>query len=393
MRHGDPDRPITVLLYSVNGTGLGHLTRLMAIGRWLRRLLNALDFVCHPYFLSCSDADFLVGRQGFPSFKLPSRHVLRKADIRGPEAIDLIREYAEGALKRLRPDILIVDTFPTGTYDELLPVLGREDLCKVFIFREQRHDYAARIPYEKLLTNFDLMVIPHAERSFEIPFLPPEGLNVAWSGPIVFGERNELWTKTKVREALGLPRGKTIVYAAAGGGGDRESSRTLEMLADVVGELPGVHLVAGAGPLFQGSPLRRENLTWTNFYPISRFFGGFDFAISSSGYNTVHELLFFGLPAILYAQERGADDQLARAEGVAERGAALALKELSPEGLRPLLETMLDEEFRRQASAGAQALMTENGARVAAQKIVDVALPSIAPASLLSPQLAARPKD
>ena len=33
---------LRIVLYSVNGTGLGHVTRLLAIARWLRSLLNGL---------------------------------------------------------------------------------------------------------------------------------------------------------------------------------------------------------------------------------------------------------------------------------------------------------------------------------------------------------------
>jgi UDP:flavonoid glycosyltransferase YjiC (YdhE family) len=371
--------------------GLGHLTRLMAIGRWLRRLLNALDLTCHPFFLSCSDADFLLARQGFPSFKLPSRTALRNADIRDQQAVELIRAYAEAALERVKPDILLADTFPTGTYDELLPILGREDLCKVFIFREQRSEYASRMPYDKLLSSFDLMLVPHAEGSFEIPFEIPETLSVVWTDCIIFGERHELLSKEKVRSALGLPRNKTMVYAAAGGGGDRQTGHTLELIADTVAAFPELHLVAGAGPLFSGSPLHRDNLTWTNHYPISRFFGAFDFAISSSGYNTVHELQHFGLPAILFSQERGADDQLARALEVEERGAAIALPQLSRETLAEAIERMLDPAFRRTMSETAQSLVAGNGARTAAQAIIDVAIPRIAPESLLG--LGQSPKE
>jgi predicted glycosyltransferase len=376
-------RAVTVLLYSVNGMGLGHLTRLMAIGRWLRRLLNALDLGCHPFFLSCSDADFLLARHGFPSFKLPSRSALRNADIRGQQAIELIRGYADAALERVRPDILVADTFPTGTYDELLPILGREDLCKVFIFREQRSEYASKMPYDQLLHNFDLMLVPHKEGSFEIPFAIPDQLSVCWTGNVIFGERHELLSKDKVRAALGLPRNKTIVYAAAGGGGDRQTGQTLELIADTIAAFPDLHLVAGAGPLFSGSPVHRDNLTWTNHYPISRYFGAFDFAISSSGYNTVHELQHFGLPAILFAQERGADDQLGRALEVEKNGAAIALHQLTPDNLQDAVKRMLAPELRQTMSERAQSLVSENGARAAAQAIIDVAIPRIAPESLL----------
>ena len=379
MTIGGAQRPITVLLYSVNGTGLGHLTRLMAIGRWLKILLNGLDLEPRIYFLSCSDADFLLSQQGFPSFKLPSRASLVAASIRGKSADQLIREFAVAALEKIAPDVALIDTFPTGTYDELLPLLGREDVTKVFIFREQRSDYVARVPYQKLLSGFDLLLIPHPEESFELGFQTPPGLQIAWSGPVVFGEPNELWPKSKAHRAVGVRHGKTVIYTSAGGGGDPEAARIFKTILGTVRELPDVHLVVGAGPLSRRAPIRGKGLTWTTFYPISRLFRGFDFAISASGYNSVNEFLYFGLPAILYAQERTADDQWVRASEVAAAGAAIALRRLTPAALRKAIRRMMDPELRSKYRAAAHRLVPVNGARRAAEEVINVALPRLFP--------------
>lgn len=370
-----PESSLSVLLYSVNGTGLGHVTRLMAIARWLRTLLNGLDLKAQIYFLSCSDADSLIGAQGFPSFKLPSKTGLRRAMLSDGEAIGLIRGFAGAAIEAIRPDVLVVDTFPAGSYDELLPVLGREEVTKVFVFREQRGDYAASVPYEKLLHTFHLLLMPHPEGHFELPFRLPRGLRAAWAGDIIFGERHEQWTKAKVRKALGIGRHKTVVYAAAGGGGDPHSAQTLRTISKAVLELPKTHLVVGAGPLYRQPGTSGPNLTWTTYYPISRLFRGFDFAISSSGYNTVSELLHFSLPAILYAQTRGADDQMARAQRVAQAGAAIALERLTPATLRRALQKILLAERRAGMRRAARALLPRNGARRAAELILETALP------------------
>ena len=370
---------VNVLLYSVNGTGLGHLTRLMAIARWIRTLLNGLNLRGKVFFLSCSEADFLLADNGFPSFKLPSRNALRDAQIPPDEAIPLVRRAAAAALEQIDPQIVIIDTFPTGTYDELLPILGRQDINKVFVFREQRREYAEKIPYEKLLVSFQQMLIPHPEGAFSLTFDPPAALDVTWTGDIIFGERKELWTKQKVRETLGIPRNKTIVYSAAGGGGDREMSRYLQTLVDVVAEFPEVHLVVGGGPLNRKQRVPRPGMTWTTLYPISRMFGGFDFAISSAGYNSVNELIYFGLPAILFPQTRQADDQAARVQRVADAGAAIAVDPLGADSLRSAMQRMMDPEVRREMRDRSKTMIPENGARRAAQAILRCALPRIFP--------------
>lgn len=373
----EPTQNIDILLYAVNGTGLGHLTRLMAIGRWLRKLINARNLGARVYFLSCSDADYLLAQQGFASFKIPSRAALRKASVAGPASIALIRRYAEAALNEIAPDILVVDTFPTGTFDELLPILGRADVTKVFVFREQRADYMDRIPYARLLSHYDLMLVPHPRGACRLPAdLDPE-LKIRWSGNVIFGEPNELWTKARAQRALGIPRSKTVIYTAAGGGGDSDFTETLELIAEVASEVADSHLVIGAGPLNRSTPQTGPNRTWTTFYPISRMFKGFDFAISSSGYNTVHELLYFRLPAILYAQERRADDQLARARQVADSGAGISLDRLDRASLEEALTRLLDPEVRSRMKQNASKLVKSNGAKQAAMEILDAALPRL----------------
>lgn len=369
------ENALSVLLYSVNGTGLGHVTRLMAIARWLRTLINGLDLKARIFFLSCSDADSLIGAQGFPSFKIPSKTALRRAMLSDGEAIELIRGFAGAAIEEVKPDVLVVDTFPAGSYDELLPILGRDEVTKVFVFREQRSDYAASIPYEKLLHTYHLVLMPHPKGHFELPFQLPQGVRAAWAGNVIFGERHEQWTKAAARKALGIGRHKTVVYAAAGGGGDPESAKTLRTISKAVLDLPGTHLVVGAGPLSRQPGAGGPNLSWTTYYPISRLFRGFDFAVSSSGYNTVHELLHFGLPAILYAQVRGADDQMARARRVAAEGAALALESLTPATLKRALTTIMTPDRRAAMRRQAKALVPQNGARRAAEAILETALP------------------
>ncbi len=374
MRGAGSERVMSLLLYSVNGTGLGHLTRLLSIARWLRTLLNALDYQARIYFLSCNEADFLIRQEGFPSFKMPSKATLRDAQMSDFEALQVIRGFAAAAIDAIQPDIAVVDTFPTGSYDELIPLLGREETKRVFVFREQRSDYATKLPYEQLLEPYDLLLLPHPADSFELPFEPQPGLEVAWAGNVVFGERTDLWTKAKVRKSLGLDHRKFVVYVSAGGGGDPDARKTLQTISDIALDVPNSHLVVGVGPLSRELMPSRRRQTWTNTFPISRLFRGFDIAISGSGYNTVHELLHFGLPAVLFAQTRGADDQWARAKWVEDEGAGIAVEQLSREALTGAINQLTDKETRQQISARAQGLVPSNGARRAAEAILSTAL-------------------
>jgi UDP-N-acetylglucosamine--N-acetylmuramyl-(pentapeptide) pyrophosphoryl-undecaprenol N-acetylglucosamine transferase len=370
---------VRILLYSVNGTGLGHLTRQLAIARWLRRLCDGLDLSAQILFLSCSEADFLLSAEGFPSVKVPSRAVLRAAQLSDRSAAGLIRSVARSTISELKPHAMVVDTFPTGTFDELLPALGRKSTRKVFTYREQRVEHADRIPYDRLLAHYDLMLFPHQEGEFEVPFQLPAGLQTCWTGPIVLGEEADLLPREAARKALGLPKNKTVAYAAAGGGGDRGVTRWLDLVRGVLGEFPELHLVLGAGPLSKGNLPMAKGLTWLRDFPASKYFRGFDFAVSSTGYNSAYELARFGVPAILYPQERQADDQGRRAERLASGGAAIALGELNEGELRKAVRRMLKPKFRSRLAETAPKFVPAGGARRAAEEILRVAIPSRVP--------------
>ena len=56
-------------------------------------------------------------------------------------------------------------------------------------------------------------------------------------------------------------------------------------------------------------------------FPLSRYLRAFDLVISAAGYNSFHELLLAGVPAIFVPNEHPQqDDQLARARFVERQG-------------------------------------------------------------------------
>jgi len=66
------------LFYAVNGLGLGHVTRLLAIARKLRAHLPLSEII----FLTSSEAEDVIFREGFAAFKVPSRTMKTKGELR-----------------------------------------------------------------------------------------------------------------------------------------------------------------------------------------------------------------------------------------------------------------------------------------------------------------------
>jgi len=62
----------------------------------------------------------------------------------------------------LSPDFLVVDTFPSGSFDELFQILDGP-FRKGFIFRNVKEDYSARPIFRAALSLYDTIVVPHRE--------------------------------------------------------------------------------------------------------------------------------------------------------------------------------------------------------------------------------------
>ena len=66
-----------VLFYAINGVGLGHLSRLLAIARALAPLARSLGARPDLQFITTSDASELA--HDFPVFKIPSWTTIAKS--------------------------------------------------------------------------------------------------------------------------------------------------------------------------------------------------------------------------------------------------------------------------------------------------------------------------
>jgi UDP-N-acetylglucosamine:LPS N-acetylglucosamine transferase len=96
----------------------------------------------------------------------------------------------------------------------------------------------------------------------------------------------------------------------------------------------------------------------------------FDAAISAAGYNSVHELLFAGIPSVFVPFERVLDDQERRATFLEEQGAARAVSSLDVAALSVALREAMGA--RATIAASARRLVSGNGAAAAANVLLEV---------------------
>ena len=362
------------LFYAVNGLGLGHVTRLLSIARALRRLSPGAEIL----FLTSSEADGVIFKEGFAAVKLPSKTIRETCGLKKNTYLKLAQSVSWNTIASFDPDVLIVDTYPSGSFEELIPVL-RWRQKNVFVFREQRRDNFQSELLTATLPLYNRIIVPHDDIE-QVGDLP-EPEKACAVGPILIREMHELLDRDTARQRLGLPKEVTpdtlLFYGSFGGGGEPETARALELTARAVQALNKIrpaHLVVGAGPLLRSLPDAQENVTLlTGRYPMLELLNAFDGAIAAAGYNTVHELLAAGVPSILIPFKRVLDDQEQRARGLAAAGACQLCEPMTESGLIESVTQMADPATRSALALCARQQVRSNGANAAARAILDLA--------------------
>lgn len=354
-----------LLFYAINGLGLGHVTRLIAIARQVRRQFPEAEII----FLTSSEAESVIYREGFAAFKVPSKTLRAEANIRPATYARLLQTLVINLVAAFNPHILVVDTFPAGVIQELLPVL-RWDGRKVFVYRAQRLEIAEAPLMQNTLQLYHLAIVPHHENEEDTPL--PDGLPAVWTGPILIRDRSEAKPRGEARQMLGLPPDAPIIYITFGGGGDKEMNRALRLTTDALADLPNAHLAVACAPLYRGDMPRRPNITLVDYYPMAELYAAFDAAISATGYNTTMELLHHGIPTAFVPFARQVDDQEARARHIAAVGAGIILPALESDALRNAVTRLLDSDVAAEMRICAQELVPDSGAERAAKAILEL---------------------
>ncbi len=353
------------LFYAVNGLGLGHVTRLISIARALRRLEREAEIL----FLTSSEADGVIYREGFAAVKLPSKSIREQTRLSKSAFLRTAQSVTWSAISAFDPDVLVVDTFPAGSFEELLPVL-RWRQRNVFVFREQRPEHGAGELMQATLRLYDRIVVPHASIDEVGPL--PEPKKAIAVGPILIRQRSELLGRDEARERLGVDPDRRLGYVSFGGGGDADAPDALVLAAQVMKDA-GVTPVIGVGALARRSPSIPGSLALPERQPALEVLAAFDAAISGAGYNSVHELLFAGVPSVLVPFERQVDDQLRRAEQAQSKGAAICCPRLDGPALRQCLDQALDPARAKAMRKSAMKLVPDGGAERAAKAIRELA--------------------
>ncbi|MEW6197318.1 MAG: glycosyltransferase [Planctomycetota bacterium] len=358
-----------LLFFCVNGAGLGHVTRSLAIARRVRRRDPTLPV----YFLTSSQALQAITREGFVTYHVPP-HSAYDGQLDTSAWNTMLCDQMRLIVDTHAPAALVYDgVFP---YRGLLDAIDECGFSRTTMILRLRHKHDRLAEVIDKLKVFDELIYPGEAGAIGDPaaLVPPElaPLRGRMVEPIVYLERDELLPRDEVRAAWAVPPDKKLVYVQLGAGNINDTQSWTQRVLDVLGRREDVAVVLAESPIAARACETQAKVHVLRHYPNSLFFNGFDLAVSAVGYNSFHEQLYFGLPSVLIPnQDTRTDDQVGRA--LAAHRALAAIAVLRPETLEESLTLALCEETAATMREKARELIPNNGAQTAAEMLLAAA--------------------
>jgi UDP:flavonoid glycosyltransferase YjiC (YdhE family) len=340
-----------ILFVSSNGTGLGHLTRSMAIARRLERL--------DPLFLTLSGAAPVVHEQGFPveyvaSYSTPGAG----SDWRWSRRL---RGRLRAAFTEAAPKVVVFDG--AHPYQGLIDALATARGAKRVWCRRPMWKPGANRGALGRESFFDAVLEPgeFAAGKDRGPTVERRS-HAKLVDPIVFCDDSDLLARAEAARELGLDPSKTCVLVNLGQGAEvRELAE--RCVARLAGR-EGVQVAVLSSAIAAGLDVPDGVVHLRATYPISRHFRAIDAAVAAAGYNAYHELIRFGIPALYAPMRRQTDDQAARARYAVQMGVGLALA--AGEAVDGSIDRLIDPAERARMGARLDEVRPPNGAPEAA---------------------------
>ncbi len=353
------------LFLPINGSGLGHLTRTLAVARRLRQLQPD----CKIVFLTTSIGVPLVHQAGFVC------HHVTPAALAG-EGVGSV------AWNRLFYKTLlnVLQLYKPGTllFDGSEPYYGIQRI--MFGYRNIKSVWIKRGMYK---SNVDQNRLNGLIDAFDLVISPGEVLDKTWAEetgspkvryvpPICLLDKSDLLKASAVKEIFRLDAERPSCYVQLGSRNINGMDNLEHQVTKILGDR-GVQVVLGRSPITLNAD-SQENFVERVLvdYPNGRYFAGFDFAVLAAGYNSVCEALLLGLPAIFIPNlMMGVDDQLARVSKIHSIGPYVAIGEFSATAMKEAVDSMLDR-LKNEAVAVSE---HRNGAEEAARLLMGLVSP------------------
>ena len=354
-----------VVLFPTNGVGFGHFTRLLAIGKRIKKMSPETEVV---FFTTMPTLHILKEQGDFVAYHMPGRKYYDGMDARTWNTI--VEEFLSNVLEIHRPKLFIFD----GAYPYrgmLNSIIGRKKLNKMWLRRATFKKSSIETPIETI-NCFDSIIYPKDSIEHDLKNEEKYNANIISCNPIIMLDKNELEPREEVLARLGIPQESIVVYVQLGAGNINDINSEIGMTMDALAKNEDIYVILGESMIGKRLEINGERIRIIRDYPNSRFFNAFDFAIMAAGYNSFHEAISFNLPTIFYPNlDTGKDDQYARAKGAEKIGAMVVIKQRKRNKVAAAIERLCDPKVRLRMIKKIKKLQYSNGAEQLAKYFVE----------------------
>ena len=327
-----PRQP-TALFISSNGTGLGHVNTQLAIARRTRQL--------RPFFVSMSQAVDVIQSFGITAEYIPSHRTL-DTDFDAWDA--WFAAELEQIIDRTNAQVVIYDG--NAPSPGLVKAVGSRGNCGLVWTRIGMTGHA-RPMFAENASYFDMVIEPGELARPRDPAAPPRPDRVLDVDPFLLLDPAELLPREAAAQALNLDPKRPSVLIQLGAGSNRDTIGLIDSIVTELDRFNAVQIVIAEWSTGAPLPPLWSQATYVRGFPLAQYYRAFDFTVTAAGYNTFHEVVAYGLPAIFLANtHRSMDDQAGRARFAETNELALELNEHDLAPLGDMINALLAEPAR-----------------------------------------------
>jgi UDP:flavonoid glycosyltransferase YjiC (YdhE family) len=325
-----------VVLFNINGNGMGHMSTCLAYA-------NRLRGRARPVFFSLASAIEMINDMGFEADYLVSRFWSRARSWAWDRQLALrLGMFFE----RVRPEVVVFDgTWPYRGLLEAVAAYGGTRLVwsDLTMYKEGWRE----VPVSQ--SNFDLLIRLGelgSEFSVEQESMPGRKVTIP---PFTMLTDDELLSRDVARDELGLKQDGRYALLSLGPGNLKDVSGVGRGLIDELTQR-GYTVVWTRPPISASDVALPDGVIPLTQFPLLQVMRAFDVFVGAAGYNTCCEVLQSRVPTLFVPNTQVNDDQTARAKLVAETSPAVVSPCETPEERASAVERLLTVSVRTQAA-------------------------------------------